>query len=138
MHGGDSWKLMKLLQNSCYSNKTRSRQYFGRFVNCSEMSKSTAIKRELQYELDVTREFTIDLVASLVRYFLIWLNCRNCANQDFLMELTCFSMFSFQSREAPMFLTHDDNLMFDSPIDTETFSTNKTVTWLKCLGEVSV
>ena len=40
------------------------------------------------------------------------------------MELTYFSILSFESREAPRFFTHDDALMLDLPTFTETFSTN--------------
>ena len=39
-------------------------------------------------------------------------------------KITCFSMLSFESKEVPRFFTHDDDLMFDSPIVTDTFSTN--------------
>ena len=45
------------------------------------------------------------------------------------MALTCFSMLSFESREAPRFYTQDDALMLDSPTFNETFLTNFALRW---------
>ena len=51
----------------------------------------------------------------MVNYCLMWPMCRNCAYQDRQTELTCFSMFIFDSNHAPKFLAQFEGKMVAPP-----------------------
>ena len=97
-----------------------AQQTFGRFVTYLE--ESLVYQSGEHCNSPVLMLLDSDSVSSVIRYFLIWLICRNYATQYRLMQLTCFSIFSFL--ETPRLFTHDDDLIFDSSTITEMFSTN--------------
>ena len=93
---------------------------FWTFCSLFKMVFGTPLNNAFQQSnLDVTREFTRDLVVSVVKYRLIWPICRICPKHDLQTEFTCCSISTLISSQAPRFLTHDEGLIFESSTATE-------------------